>query len=93
MEVADCALWPKIPGRITTFCHHRSSVLASQASLSPSWEPVRVVKAETVPLVAGRGHRGKLSSTQESLQILLLAAHGRGKSEEARGISGFYPDP
>lgn len=54
---------------------------------------MRVVKAETVPPVAGRDYRGKpYCMTQE---FLTTSASGyswkweAAKSEEAHGISGF----
>lgn len=39
-------MWPKSPWRIKTSSDHKSSILASQESLPPSWKPVRVVKAD-----------------------------------------------
>ena len=91
MEVADCDLWLKSAWSIKTSSHHKSLVLASQVSLSPSWKPVSIVKVESVPQTAGREHGGE--ATLHDSEVPANSASGclwkekAVKSEVAHAIS------
>lgn len=91
MEVVDCDLWPKRARSIKTYSHHKSSIPASRASLSPSWKPVSIVKVEAVPQIAGKDHGGE--AILHDLEVPANSASGclrkekAVKSGAARGIS------
>lgn len=91
MEVVDCDLWPKRARSTKTYSHHKSSIPASRASLSPSWKPVSIVKVEAVPQIAGKDHGGE--AILHDLEVPANSASGclrkekAVKSGAARGIS------
>lgn len=96
MEVADSALWPKSRQRIKTPSHYKSSLLASQASLSHPWKPVSCESRDCPSGCLLRPPRGSHTSWHRSpCKFCFWLPNERGSSEFTRSswhLFGFYPD-
>lgn len=82
--MAECALWPKSPWRIKTYSDHKSSILASQESLPPSWKPVRVVKADSLPLQAEATEGAILHDTGFPINSASGCSWNRGQGSQKK---------